>query len=87
MKKTYFALAAVAALGLSGAAFAEEATKDAVKAESPAAMSDAEMDGVTAAGRGGFRGPDAMADFGQATAATAQMGGNKAFGQSQGRRR
>jgi hypothetical protein len=84
MKKTYFALAAVAALGLSGAAFAEEATKDAVKAESPAAMSDSEMDGVTAAGGGGF---------GQTTAAEAKAGGlrggnrpgNSVWGQAQGR--
>jgi hypothetical protein len=82
MKKTYFALAAVAALGLSGAAFAEEATKDAVKAESPAAMSDSEMDGVTAAGGAN--------SFGKATAATArarrsgQKYGNRAFGQGQG---
>jgi hypothetical protein len=43
MKKTYLALAAVAALGLSGAAFAEEGKK-------PAPMTDSEMDGVTAAG-------------------------------------
>jgi hypothetical protein len=43
MKKTYLAVAAVAALGLSGAAFADEGKK-------PAPMTDSEMDGVTAAG-------------------------------------
>ncbi len=41
MTKTIFALAALAAIGFSGAAFAEEAT-------TPKAMTDAEMDGVTA---------------------------------------
>ena len=44
MKKLAIAFAGLAAIGFSGAAFAEEATTG------PAAMTDAEMDGVTAAG-------------------------------------
>jgi hypothetical protein len=44
MKKTFLTLAAVAALGFSGAAFAEEGNTG------PAPMTDAEMDSVTAAG-------------------------------------
>ena len=47
--KTYcFALAALAALGLTGAALAEDGTW--TTTTGPAAMSDAEMAGVTAAG-------------------------------------
>ncbi len=42
MKKLAIALAGLAAIGFSGAAFAEEATTG------PAAMTDAEMDKVTA---------------------------------------
>ena len=44
MKKLAIALAGLAAIGFSGAAFADEATTG------PAAMTDSEMDGVTAAG-------------------------------------
>ncbi len=42
MKSLAIAFAGLAAIGFSGAAFADEATKG------PAAMTDAEMDGVTA---------------------------------------
>jgi hypothetical protein len=50
------ALAAVAAICLSGTAFAGQATK-------PAAMTDTEMDKVTAGAAGGFQGPND--NFGQ----------------------
>jgi hypothetical protein len=46
MKKPMFALAALAAIGFAGAAFAEDATTGATTG--PAAMSDADMDRVTA---------------------------------------
>lgn len=54
MKKSVFALAALAAIGFSGVAFAEDANTGAT-----AAMSDTEMDNV-AAGRAfvSGRGPD-----------------------------
>ena len=54
MKKSVFALAALAAIGLSGVAFAEDS-----KTGATAAMSDTEMDNV-AAGRAlvSGRGPD-----------------------------
>ena len=45
MKKLAIAFAGLAAIGFSGAAFAEEAT---TTTTGPAAMTDAEMDGVTA---------------------------------------
>ncbi len=44
MTKTIFALAALAAIGFSGVAFADEATTT----NGPAAMTDAEMDKATA---------------------------------------
>ena len=47
MKKSVLALAALAAIGFSGAAFAEEATKGS-STTGPAVMSDSDMDGVTA---------------------------------------
>jgi hypothetical protein len=47
MKSHCFALAALAAIGFSGLAFAEDGTW--TTTTGPAAMSDAEMDGVTAA--------------------------------------
>jgi hypothetical protein len=56
MKKTYLAVAAVAALGLSGAAFAEEGKK-------PAPMTDSEMDGVTAAGGHGQPDPTRQGQY------------------------
>jgi hypothetical protein len=49
MTKTVLALAALAAIGFSGAAFAAEATTGTwTTSTGPAAMSDAEMDRVTA---------------------------------------
>ena len=45
MKKLAIAFAGLAAIGLSGAAFAEEAT---ITTTGPAAMTDSEMDKVTA---------------------------------------
>ncbi len=47
MQKLAIALAGLAAIGFSGVAFADEATTT----NGPAAMTDAEMDGVTAAGQ------------------------------------
>lgn len=47
MQKLAIGLAALAAISFSGMAFAEEAT---TATTGPAAMTDAEMDGVTAAG-------------------------------------
>ena len=49
MKTTVFAFAALAAFAFSGAAFAGDS-------KGPIAMSDAEMDGVTAAGPAGTPG-------------------------------
>jgi 2-methylcitrate dehydratase PrpD len=51
MKKTFLTLAAVAALGFSGAAFAEEGNTG------PAPMTDAEMGVVTAGGAIVTQGP------------------------------
>jgi len=49
MTKTVFVLAALAAIGFSGAAFAEEAsTGSRTITTGPAAMTDSEMDKVTA---------------------------------------
>jgi hypothetical protein len=49
MQKLVIALAASAAIGFSGAAFAEEATTGTwTTTTGPAAMTDSEMDGVTA---------------------------------------
>ena len=49
MKKSVLALAALAAIGFSGTAFAEERTAGSWTATTgPAAMSDSEMDRVTA---------------------------------------
>ena len=52
MKSSCFALAALAAIGFSGAAFAEEATTTGTATSTPVtapiAMTDAEMDKVTA---------------------------------------
>jgi hypothetical protein len=49
MKSYCFALAALVAIGFSGAASAEEATKgSAAQTAGPAVMSDTEMDAVTA---------------------------------------
>ena len=49
MQKLVIALAALAAIGFSGAAFAEEATTGAwTTTTGPATMTDSEMDGVTA---------------------------------------
>jgi len=56
MKSSVLALIAVAVIGFSGVAYAGQAAK-------PAAMSDAEMDKVTAGGAGGFQGPND--NFGQ----------------------
>jgi hypothetical protein len=71
MKRTVFALSVLAALGLGGAAFAEDArtgawstTTEAAKANAPTAMSDGDMDKVTAGapgndqGQGQGQGPD-----------------------------
>jgi hypothetical protein len=55
-------LAALAAIGFSGAAFAEQVTKG----SSPATMTDSEMDRVTAGARGGDQGPN-LDNFGQFT--------------------
>jgi hypothetical protein len=70
MTKYLLAAAAVAAIGFCGAAFAGEPTKGlGTTTTSPAAMSDAEMDGINAAGN-----PDTAAGFGVFTAHSA--GGN-----------
>jgi hypothetical protein len=53
MRTTVFALAAAAALGFSGAAFAGDATKTA----GPAAMTDSQMDAVTAGSATATGGP------------------------------
>ena len=65
MKKTVFALAATAALGFAGAAFAGDATPGAWStstATAPTAMSDSDMDKVTAGATGGE--PGANLTFG-----------------------
>jgi len=46
--KSVFALAVLAAIGFTGTAFAEDATKAWTTTAGPAAMSDSEMDKVTA---------------------------------------
>ncbi len=52
MKKLAIAFAGLAAIGFSGAAFADEATTGSwTTTTGPAAMTDSEMDGVTAAGQ------------------------------------
>jgi hypothetical protein len=56
MKSSVVVLMTLAVFGFSGAAFAGQATK-------PAAMSDAEMDKVTAGATGGVQGPND--NFGQ----------------------
>jgi hypothetical protein len=84
MKSSVLALIAVAAIGISGAAFAGQATK-------PAAMSDAQMDAVTAGDPGngnGFAGGgfgQDRADYvrlsnGQGADRNGPSGGNSDFG-------
>ena len=64
MKKLAIAFAGLAAIGFSGAAFADEATTGSPTITTgPAAMTDSEMDGVTAAG-----GPPPFPGFGTITA-------------------
>jgi hypothetical protein len=46
--KSIFALAVLAAIGFTGTAFAEDATKGWTATTGPAAMSDSQMDKVTA---------------------------------------
>ena len=50
MRKSVFALAALAAFGFIGTAFAGDARTGASTSTAPQAMSDSEMDKVTAAG-------------------------------------
>jgi hypothetical protein len=64
MRITVVTVAAFAAIAFSGAAFAEEATPGSwTTTTGPAAMTDGQMDGVTAAG-----GPPTTPGFGQTTA-------------------
>ena len=64
MIKYVLAAAAMAALGFAGTAFAEEATKGSgTTTTGPAAMTDAEMDGVTA-GFGFVEVPEAAVEHG-----------------------
>jgi len=63
MKTTFVTLAALAAMGFAGAAYAGDATTG-TSATGPAAMSDSEMDKVTAGAIGGT--PGANWNFGQA---------------------
>ena len=65
---------AAAAISLSGAAFAEEAATGPQAATGPAAMSDAEMDRVTAAG-----GPPAKPGVGTGTAGQVSGQATKIF--------
>ncbi len=68
MNKLAIAFAGLAAIGFSGAAFAEEASTGSWAATTgPAAMTDSEMDGVTAAGMPNPTG-EGLNTAGQATA-------------------
>ena len=62
MKRTVFALAALATLGFSGVAFAEDGGW--TTTTGPAAMSDSDMDRVTAGAPGGTPGPNPDAGLG-----------------------
>jgi hypothetical protein len=55
MKTSFVVLAALAAIAFAGAAFAEEATKGSTTG--PAAMTDSQMDAVTAGDPGKAHGP------------------------------
>ena len=72
MKKLATTLAALAAIGFSGAALAEEVTTGSwVTTTGPAAMTEAEMDGVTAAGQPSPLG-EGLTTAGDASAGRAQ---------------
>ena len=79
MQKLAIGLAALAAISFSGMAFAEEATEGSgITTPAPAAMTDAEMDKVTAGDQGGI--PNAASDgnalYGKTTSGQAPHGGN-----------
>jgi len=72
MKRSVIVLISLAVIGLSGAAFAADTAK-------PAAMSDAEMDKVTAGDAGGIPhdGSNGLGSaYGQANSLVAPHGGN-----------